>query len=195
MNDYELYGDDYEERRKKVRAELETMYGVQPQPRPKPQAPSVDTAVQAAVQAVGYSADALKTAALKNQAASKLARVAVGALNPQPKPVEWQTRPYMSAAEEADYNGLTAALQRLQALQDWSFVRERQLEGLRSQLSAGQISREKYFREAQKIQEQDRANNLEALQAAQERVSQLEQARRKAQEQNWLARQLSLIHI
>ena len=31
MNDYELYGDDYEERRKKVRAELETMYGVQPQ--------------------------------------------------------------------------------------------------------------------------------------------------------------------
>lgn len=189
MNDYELYGDDYEERRKKVRAELETMYGVQPQPRPKPQAPSVDTAVQAAVQAVGYSADALKTAALKNQAASKLARVAVGALNPQPKPVEWQTRPYMSAAEEADYNGLTAALQRLQALQDWSFVRERQLEGLRSQLSAGQISREEYFREAQKIQEQDRANNLEALQAAQERVSQLEQARRKAQEQNWLARQ------
>ena len=189
MNDYELYGDDYEERRKKVRAELETMYGVQPQPRPKPQAPSVDTAVQAAVQAVGYSADALKTAALKNQAASKLARVAVGALNPQPKPVEWQTRPYMSAAEEADYNGLTAALQRLQALQDWSFVRERQLEGLRSQLSAGQISREEYFREAQKIQEQDRANNPEALQAAQERVSQLEQARRKAQEQNWLARQ------
>ena len=189
MNDYELYGDDYEERRKKVRAELETMYGVQPQPRPKPQAPSVDTAVQAAVQAVGYSADALKTAALKNQAASKLARVAVGALNPQPKPVEWQTRPYMSAAEEADYNGLTAALQRLQALQDWSFVRERQLEGLRSQLSVGQISREEYFREAQKIQEQDRANNPEALQAAQERVSQLEQARWKAQEQNWLARQ------
>lgn len=33
------------------------------------------------------------------------------------KLVEWQTRPYMSAAEEADYNGLTAAQIRLNQLQ------------------------------------------------------------------------------
>lgn len=34
------------------------------------------------------------------------------------KLVEWQTRPYMSAAEEADYNGLTAAQIRLNQLQN-----------------------------------------------------------------------------
>lgn len=172
MNDYELYGDDYEERRKKVRAELETMYGVQPQPRPKPQAPSVDTAVQAAVQAVGYSADALKTAALKNQAASKLARVAVGALNPQPKPVEWQTRPYMSAAEEADYNGLTAAQIRLNQLQNAHNTNVDLSQNPVAQRDAAWKNHQELEKQAAQVQRQ---------------INELLQAKKKAERQNQIS--------
>lgn len=121
MNYNELYGDDYEERRKKVRVELETMYGVQqPKPKPKSQMPSTDTAVQKAIQAVANynSINAPNAAALKNQPASGTIQIEAETFDQQPKPVEWQTRPYMNAVEEADYNGLTAAQIRLDQLRN-----------------------------------------------------------------------------
>lgn len=159
-----------EEGKKKADQFLRERYGVTTK-EPEVNLSALIPKPQNVVNPIAYGVNAVNTALLPKMVTE--AGKAASQLAGQPKPVNWQTRPYWQPWEEDEYNGLTDAKSRIGGTEEATYTNE--LEKLRMDNS---LSQEEYQKRLAELQANDPfAQNRE-------KISTLEQSKVKAHQRD-----------